>query len=66
MGEMMTTNTLALIQEVYFDLCDLLDHNELDDSIDGFFEFDNLRECLQEQRDKIARIEIALDLKKVA
>lgn len=66
MGEMMTNNTLALIQEVYFDLCDLLDHNELDDSIDGFFEFDNLRECLQEQRDKIARIEIALDLKKVA
>lgn len=62
----MINNTLALIQEVYFDLCDLLDHNELDDSIDGFFEFDNLRECLQEQRDKIARIEIALDLKKVA
>jgi len=59
-------NTLTLIQEVYFDLCDLLDHNELDDSIDGFFEFDNLRECLQEQRDKIARIEMSLDLKKVA
>ena len=30
---------LTKVQEVYFDLCDLLDNNELDDRIDGFQEF---------------------------
>jgi len=62
----MSTNTLTLIQEVYFDLCDLLDNNELDDRIEGFYEFDSLRDFITEQRQKMARIEKALDFKEVA
>lgn len=56
---------LTELQEVYFDLCDLLDNNELDDTINGFFEFDTLRECLEEQRKKLARIELSIDLERV-
>lgn len=61
----MNKATLTELQEVYFDLCDLLDHNELDDTINGFFEFDTLRECLEEQRKKLARIELSIDLERV-
>ena len=61
----MTTNTLTLIQEVYFDLCDILDHNELDYEIEGFMEFDNLREFIQEQKKKLSTIERELDNEKV-
>jgi len=58
----MNQNTLTLVQEVYFDLCDLLDNNELDQSIEGFTcEFDDMREFIQEQKDKLAQIERALD-----
>jgi len=57
----MTTNTLTLVQEVYFDLCDILDNNELDDRIKGFYEFDSIRDFMVEQKEKIARIEKALD-----
>jgi len=57
----MTTNTLTLVQEVYFDLCDILDNNELDDRIKGFYEFDSIRDFITEQKQKLARIEKALD-----
>jgi hypothetical protein len=57
----MTTNTLTLVQEVYFDLCDLLDNNELDDRIKGFYEFDSIRDFITEQKQKLALIERALD-----
>ncbi len=60
----MNNATLTLIQEVYFDLCDILDHNELDEKIEGFFEFDSLRDFLHEQRQKMAEIEKQLDLNK--
>ena len=57
----MSTNTLTLIQEVYFDLCDLLDNNELDDRIQGLQEFDTLRDFMYEQKAKLSRIERKLD-----
>jgi hypothetical protein len=57
----MNQNTLTLVQEVYFDLCDLLDNNELNESIEGLFEFSDMREFIQEQKDKLAQIERALD-----
>lgn len=57
--------TLTQLQEVYFDICDLLDNNELDDAIEGFFEFDTLRQCLEEQRRKLAQIELSMDLERV-
>jgi hypothetical protein len=53
--------TLTLIQEIYFDLCDLLDNNELDDRIEGLQEFDTLRDFMYEQKAKLSRIERALD-----
>jgi hypothetical protein len=55
------SNTLTLVQEVYFDLCDILDNNELDDRIKGFYEFDSIRDFMVEQKEKLARIEKALD-----
>lgn len=61
----MNKETLTQLQEVYFDICDLLDNNELDDTIEGFFEFDTLRQCLEEQRRKLAQIELSIDLERV-
>ena len=58
----MSTNTLTLVQEVYFDLCDLLDNNELDDKVNGFYEFDSIRDFITEQKQKMALIERDLDL----
>ena len=58
----MSTKTLTLLQEVYFDLCDLLNSGQADDfSIDGFQEFDTLREFLEEQKTKIERIESMME-----
>jgi hypothetical protein len=57
----MTTKLLTLVQEVYFDLCDILDNNELDDKIKGLYEFDTVRDFMSEQREKLARIERFLD-----
>ena len=48
---------LTKVQEVYFDICDLLDNNELDDRIDGFQEFDSFRDFAFEQKGKMAQIE---------
>lgn len=59
----MTTEakTLTLVQEVLFDLYDLLEHNDLAEEIEGFEEFGVLREFIIEQRDKLAAIEVALE-----
>jgi hypothetical protein len=57
----MTTKLLTLVQEVYFDLCNILDNNELDDKIDGLYEFDTVRDFIYEQRAKLTRIERMLD-----
>ena len=53
----MSTQLITLVQEVYFDLCDVLDHNEMDDRLDGFQEFDTLRDFMYAQKDKLSRIE---------
>lgn len=59
-------NTLTTIQEVYFDLCDILDNNDYSDvKIEGLYEFDDLREFLIEQKNKLAEIELRLDIKEV-
>lgn len=58
------SNTLTTLQEVYFDLCDILEHNDYSKTkIKGFEEFDDLREFLIEQRNKLAELETRLDIK---
>lgn len=53
----MSTNTLTLVQEVYFDLCDLITTNRLGGKIQGFHEFETLRDFVEEQRNKLEAIE---------
>ena len=49
---------LTRVQEVYFDLCDLLNSGEIDDfDLVTMNEFNTLREFLEEQRGKLAEIE---------
>ena len=49
----------TLVQEVYFDICDLLNSSQVDDIVlNGFQEFETLREFLEEQKDKLEKIEI--------
>lgn len=61
----MNHSTLTKIQEVYFDLCDILEHNDYSKTkIKGLYEFDDLREFLEEQRNKLAEIETAIDLER--
>ena len=51
-------NTLTLVQEIFFDLCDLMESNDLDQTIDGFDDqYTDLREFITEQRRKLAEIE---------
>ena len=52
----MTTNILTLVQEVYFDVCDILDGNSYKD-----ISYDDEREFLQVQKEKLARIERYLE-----
>lgn len=59
----MDNQTLTLVQEVYFDLCDLLDNNELNEPIEGLFEFSDMREFITWQKNKLAEIELRLDIK---
>jgi hypothetical protein len=59
----MDNQTLTLVQEVYFDLCDLLDNNELSEPIEGLFEFSDMREFVTWQKNKLAEIELRLDIK---
>ncbi len=57
-------NTLTTVQEVYFDLCDILEKNDYSDiKIEGLYEFDDLREFLIEQKNKLAELELRLDIK---
>lgn len=50
--------TITKVQEVYFDLCDLLNSRQIDNiKLSGFQEFDTLREFLEEQKNKLAEIE---------
>jgi hypothetical protein len=59
------SKTLTKIQEVYFDLCDIIDNNDYSKvKIKGLEEFDNLREFLIEQKNKLAEIEAAIDLER--
>ena len=57
----MSTDILTLSQEIYFDLCDLLDNNGLAEKIEGFYEFEDLRDFIHEQKQKISQIERYLD-----
>ena len=51
-------STLTKVQEVFFDLCDLIDSGEIDDiKIDCLPEFETLREFLVEQKNKMGQIE---------
>lgn len=50
----MDANLLTTLQEIYFDLCDLIDSGDADDiAISEPAEFDTLREFLVEQRTKL-------------
>jgi hypothetical protein len=52
----MTDQNQTTLQEIYFDLCDLIDSGEADGiALADFAEFSTLSEFLIEQRDKIAR-----------
>ena len=51
----MTTNTRTLIQEVYFDLCDIIDGNSYKN-----IGYEDRLDFLLVQRDKLAQIEHAL------
>ena len=59
----MSTQLINLVQEIYFDFCDILDHNELEMMLDGFQEFDDLREFILEQKHKISQIEKIIERK---
>jgi len=50
------TQDQTTLQEVYFDLCDLIDSGQAHDiALTDFAEFSTMLEFLIEQRDKIAR-----------
>lgn len=51
----MTTNVKTLIQEVYFDLCDVIDGNSYKS-----LGYDDKKDFLLAQRDKLAQIENSL------
>ena len=54
----MNNRQLTLLQEVYFDICDLMNSREVDDiCINGFSEFETVLEFLEEQKQKLASIE---------
>ena len=54
-------STLTIVQEIYFDLCDLINSGQIDDiAIRDFQEFKTLKEFLEEQRNKIEEIEADL------
>jgi hypothetical protein len=51
----MTTNTLTLVQEVYFDICDLLDGNSYKS-----IGYENRKDFLLCQREKLLRVEMII------
>ena len=55
--------TITTLQEVFFDICDLLNSGQIDDVvISGFQEFETLREFLEEQKQKIESVEQSLTI----
>ena len=54
------SKAITALQEVLFDLCDLLEANDLSEKIEGFSEFTTMREFIIEQRSKVAAIETRL------
>lgn len=60
------SKTLTQVQEVYFDLCDILDNNDFSEvKLEACFDFETLQEFLEAQKAKLAEIELRLDLKEV-
>lgn len=58
----MSENQITLLQEIYFDLCDLIDSGQIDDiALSGFSEFDTLLEFMTEQKEKLSVIEEGLE-----
>ena len=52
------SNAITQVQEVFFDLCDLIDSGQIDNfRLKGFQEFWTLREFLEEQKAKLQSIE---------
>jgi len=52
----MTDQDQTTLQEIYFDLCDLIDSGQAHDiALTDFAEFSTMLEFLEEQRDKLAR-----------
>ena len=56
-GDNMNENTITLVQEIYFDICDRLYGNSYKD-----LSYDNEKEFLQVQKDKLEAIERALTI----
>lgn len=58
--------TLTQVQEVYFDLCDILESNDFSEvKLEACFAFEDLQEFLEAQKAKLAEIELRLDIKEV-
>lgn len=58
------TKLLTTAQEIYFDMCDLIDSGAIDDIAlpeDELGEFETVLEFMQEQRRKIEKIKDALE-----
>jgi hypothetical protein len=53
-------NTITLVQEVFFDLCDFLDNENCNKKLTSFDEFKTIKEFLIEQKQKLAEIETQL------
>ena len=54
----MNNQQLALLQEVYLNICNLMDSREVDDiCINGFSEFKTVLEFLEDQKQKLATIQ---------
>jgi hypothetical protein len=52
----MTDNDKTTLQEIFFDLCDLIESGQVHDiALTEFSEFSTVLEFLIEQRDKLAR-----------
>ena len=52
------SNAVTKIQEVLFDICDLINSGEVDDiALTTFQEFETLTEFLKEQKEKLESIE---------
>ena len=56
------SNVNTKLQEVLFDICDLINSGEIDDfMLTTFQEFETLKEFLEEQKDKLQQIESELE-----